>query len=132
MNFRTFAAMAAAVCLSASVLAQGATSAPPAVTNADVISLHTVGFSEDFIVSKIHTSASAFSLQIADLVELKKAGISEKVIKAMLDKSSSVAPVPAPTAVVPVAATSPEPRRVEASVDTQDRQLMDTSKPAIN
>jgi hypothetical protein len=122
MKIRIFAAMAAAVCFSASVLTQGATSAAPAVTNADVISLHTVGFTEDFIISKIQVSGSAFSLQIADLVELKKAGISEKVIKAMLEKSSSVpAPASSTVSLAPAAVASTEPRRVEAPSTAKDQ-----------
>lgn len=63
-------------------------SAPPSgMTNADVIALKTVGFSDDLIVSKIKSSKCAFRLETNDLIELKKAGLSDRVIGAMMDKA---------------------------------------------
>jgi hypothetical protein len=62
------------------------TTPPSSITNTDVISLHTAGFSDDFIIAKIHASSHIFTVQISDLLELKKAGISERVIQTMLEK----------------------------------------------
>lgn len=56
----------------------------PKMTNADVLSLHAAGLGEAVLLSKIATSDTAFSVNASDLVELKKAGVSDKVIAAML------------------------------------------------
>jgi hypothetical protein len=54
------------------------------MTNADVIKLHTAGFADDLIIAKIIASVPNFSMEPDALVGLKKAGLSEKVIAAML------------------------------------------------
>jgi hypothetical protein len=63
------------------------TPAPPRgskMTNADVMALHQAGFGDDVILAKITAGASAFSVDAADLVMLKKAGLSERVIAGMV------------------------------------------------
>ncbi len=52
--------------------------------NFAVLSLHQAGFGEQVILAKIAASTPAFSVEASDLVTLKKAGISERIIAAML------------------------------------------------
>jgi hypothetical protein len=59
----------------------------PKLTNADIISLKQTGFGDDLTISKIRASGADYKLEVNDLVELKKAGISEAVISAMLEAS---------------------------------------------
>ena len=54
------------------------------MTNTDVIGLIKAGFSDDLIAAKIRASQRTFSLETSDLLNLKNAGASEKVIAAML------------------------------------------------
>jgi tRNA pseudouridine-54 N-methylase len=54
------------------------------MTNADVLALHQAGFGDDVILAKIGKGTSAFSLEARELVALQKAGVSERVIAAML------------------------------------------------
>ena len=54
------------------------------MTNADVLGLLQAGFGEDLIIAKVRVATPAFSLETSDLIELKKAGVSERVIEAML------------------------------------------------
>jgi hypothetical protein len=54
------------------------------MTNADVMGLIKARFSDDLIVAKIHASRRAFSLETSDLLVLKNAGASERVLGAML------------------------------------------------
>jgi hypothetical protein len=61
-----------------------ATSQAGVMTNADVIGLIKARFSDDLIVAKIRASRRAFSLETSDLLVLKNAGASEKVLGAML------------------------------------------------
>ena len=44
-------------------------------------------FGDDVVISRIKSSGADYKLEINDLVELKKAGIFEAVISAMLEAS---------------------------------------------
>ena len=55
-----------------------------AMTNADVIKLKEAGFGDDLVIDKIVNTPAAFNLEFDDLVALRKAGISDAVIQAML------------------------------------------------
>lgn len=55
-----------------------------ALTNADIVKLKGAGFGDDLIIDKISGTPAAFSLEFDDLVELRKAGISDAVIQAMM------------------------------------------------
>jgi hypothetical protein len=59
------------------------------MVNADIVQLHTAGFGDDLIIDKINTTATAFTLEVSDMVELRKAGISDVVIQAMIKKSTA-------------------------------------------
>jgi hypothetical protein len=72
---------------SANIIPPAATVPPtgPKLTNADIGTLRNAGFSDDVIVSKIKASGADYKLGVDDLLELKKANISDAVIAAMLD-----------------------------------------------
>jgi hypothetical protein len=57
------------------------------ITNADVLALKDAGFSEDLIISKIKSSRCAFKMETSDMIELKKAGLSDRVIGIMMEKT---------------------------------------------
>ena len=79
--------------------------APPALkplfgnplTNEDILKLKDAGLSEQVIVDKIAASPANYRLEADDLVALKKAGISDAIISAMMHAQAS-APASAPTA----------------------------------
>jgi hypothetical protein len=52
--------------------------------NSDVLLLCAAGFSDDVILAKMAASSPGFSIEPADLVALKKAGVSDRVITAMV------------------------------------------------
>jgi len=62
--------------------------AQKALTNADIIDLTAAGIGEQIIIDKITAAASAFSLETKDLIELKKAGVSDAVVQAMMHKNA--------------------------------------------
>jgi hypothetical protein len=72
--------------------AESAVAAAPRVatgtklTNADLLALHDAGFGEEVLLAKISASHCAFTLEAPELVRLKRAGVSERVIAAMLSK----------------------------------------------
>jgi hypothetical protein len=77
------------------------------ITNARVIELSKLGLDDDIVIAKIRNGSCRFQLGDSDLVELKKAGVSSKVIAAMLDSSASASVPAAPSnAGAPMPVTS--------------------------
>ena len=74
---------------------------------ADVKALSKSGISDDVIISQIKNSHSVFRLSTAEIIDMKDAGVSQKVIDYMINTATTVseAPVPAPGTVV----TQPPP-----------------------
>lgn len=95
--------------------------APSAVDS--VIGSVKAGLSENLIVRTLQRENKPANLSPADLVKLKNAGVSERIIEAMLDPSTAsatpaaaAAPAPAPAPVAaPVAAPAPAPTAVAVS-----------------
>ncbi|HEX8774630.1 MAG TPA: hypothetical protein VF735_13740 [Pyrinomonadaceae bacterium] len=85
-------ARAFALCLSLSLYVPGAPlqqadEAP--LTNASVIKLVRAGFKEKTLIAIIHSRPTRFDLSPDRLIELKKSGVSERVILAMLALSEN-------------------------------------------
>ncbi len=57
------------------------------LTNADVVKLNAAGLTEQLIIDKIRVSPADYRLDTNDLVELKHAGLSDAVIRAMIQAS---------------------------------------------
>jgi hypothetical protein len=58
------------------------------MTNDEVISLATAGLNSSVIVNKIRTSKSKFDMSTDALIKLKKAGINDEIVNAMLEAKS--------------------------------------------
>lgn len=67
------------------------------LNNDSVIKLVKAGMGDDLIVNMINTQPSSFSTGTDDLISLKTAGASDKVISAMVLKSSAASSAPAMT-----------------------------------
>jgi len=76
-----------------------------ALTNDDVIKLVKDGFTEDVVVAMIEANDTAFDVSLAGITGLKDAGVSSKVMEAVLKaeakKREPTAATPAPTAPEP-------------------------------
>ena len=73
-----------------------------AVTVADVIAMTQSGLSEDVIAAHIRTNGVAQSPQVDDLIQLRNAGVSDRVVQAMQQtppRAVLVSPSPAPVVV---------------------------------
>src|SRR5262252_1657930 len=72
------------------------------LTNDSVIQMLKAGLPEGVVISKIKSTASKFDLKTDSLVSLKKAGVSDKVLEAMMAAGSgapaTAAATPAPPA----------------------------------
>jgi len=72
----------------------------------DVIKLTKAGLSEDIIVQQIKKNGQPFDISTEQLIALKAANVSDRIVQVMLDPSKADTPAPIPP--VPLAAT-PEP-----------------------
>lgn len=92
MNLRAIAVAAfAAAVLAGPALAEK-------VTNQSVIDLTKAKMSDDLIISAISNGTPAFDTSSKGLIALKKAGVSDKVVEAILSASAAPAPSAAPRA----------------------------------
>lgn len=57
----------------------------PKITNARVVEMAKMGLDDDVIIARIKHSACDFQLSDSDLMELKKSGVSSKVVAVMLE-----------------------------------------------
>jgi len=98
-----------AVCLSL----PGATSlAQEVLTNDSVVQMVKAGLPEAVVIAKIKSTATKFDLKTDSLVNLKKAGVSDKVLEAMMGAGS---PTTASAAPAP-----PAPALAAGALKTQD------------
>lgn len=63
---------------------------------ADIKALSRAGVSDDVIISQIRQSRTAYRLTTAEIIELKEAGVSERVIDFMINTPSLYPPPPPP------------------------------------
>lgn len=87
--------MVVMVTMSTSLIAQTKTApkkpiatASNALINGSIIEFQKIGLSDDIIISKITSSETKFDLSTDGLIKLKKAGVGNEVIKAMMDKTN--------------------------------------------
>ena len=87
------------------------------LTNDSVTSMVKGGLSEAVVLARIRSSPANFDTSTSSLLALKKAGVSDKVIEAMVTapRSGAAAAPAAPTPAAPPAATSVPPPSVSAS-----------------
>jgi len=84
------------------------------LTNDSVIQMLKAGLPEGVVISKIKSTASKFDLKTDSLVSLKKAGVSDKVLEAMMAAGSGA---PATAAATPA---PPAPALAAGALKTQD------------
>jgi hypothetical protein len=79
--------------------------------NQSIVKLHSAGLSDDTILHLINTEPGRYSTGVNDVIALKQAGISEKIIKALASKANpAAAPTPRPVigpASIPATPTAP-------------------------
>lgn len=101
------------------------------LSNESVIKLAKAGLSEDLIVQTVNSQPGKYALGADDIVALKRAGVSDKIIGAMLKKNES------PAAGKPSAGVGPEisgggyPNEIGVYIK-RDKQWIDVQPEVIN
>ena len=68
----------------------------------EILRLKDAGYSEDFLLNKVRRENQPYRLTVDDLIALRRAGLSETVIDAMLHAGGPSTPSAAPDSVQPV------------------------------
>jgi hypothetical protein len=89
------------------------------ITNGRVVEMAKLGLDDDIIIARIKHGTCDFQLSDTDLLDLKKLGVSSKVVAAMLDEAPVNA---APAATV----AAPEPSDGKVRVFVTDSQSWET------
>jgi len=76
---------------------------PGTLTIEDIVRMAKANVSEDIIIARVKTNARPFDLNADEIVELKNDGVSDTVVKYMIDPSQPYSP-PAPPAAAAAAA----------------------------
>ena len=88
--------------------AQSGTAAAPTLTVEDVSRLAQAGISEDLIIAKVRKNGKAFDLSTDQILALKKAGASDRILSVMMDPAEPAPAKPAATAEAAPPARMPE------------------------
>lgn len=80
----------------------------------DVIKMYRANISEDFILRQVRTERHVYNLSAEQVIELRKAGLSEYVIQAMLD-SGRTAPIAEDVVSVPLSGIPPSAATLTAA-----------------
>lgn len=99
-------------------LTSTAQTANSALTNLGVIDMHKSGLGADVILTSIESSVCKFNVTPTGLIALKKSGVDESVIKAMIEKQSGK---PAPSKSVSTASTDKKTSEVSANNKTEKK-----------
>jgi hypothetical protein len=96
-------------------MAQSAAPSSSTITNARVVEMAKMGLDDDVIIARIKHSVCEFALSDSELLELKKDGVSSKVVAVMLE-----------TVLVAPSASSHEPSDGKVRVFVTDSQSWET------
>ena len=117
------------IILALSVLAAAQEQQP--LTNDSVLKMVQAGLGEDLIVTAVRTQPGKYSLGADELIRLKQAGVSEKILAAMLAKSGGAsAPPSLPAAPVKILANTAIRLAVDEPVTSASAKPGDTFKLA--
>jgi len=91
------------------------------LTVEDVIKLAKAGLSEDIVIQQIKKNGRAFDLSTDQLIALKTANVSDRIVQVMLDpsKADAAAPTPAVAKLVAPAAVAVRHPPAEAALPTE-------------
>jgi len=78
------------ICCAASLSSLAQQSSEPPLTNTAVVKLVRAGFKEKTVITIIRSRPNRFNLEPDKLIELKKSGVSENIILAMLEQDQSL------------------------------------------
>ncbi|PVD52936.1 hypothetical protein DC498_06085 [Terrimonas sp.] len=102
------------------------------LNNKSVVDLTTAGMSKKIIISKIESSSCKFTTDTKSLIALKKAGVEEDVINAMVEKMSAKRAATSTAAqAVPAAASTSTATKSTESKDAESYTTSASSSKAI-
>jgi hypothetical protein len=109
-------AVVVSLCSAVLLLGQSAPSASSAISLEEVVRLTSAGVSEELVITRIKKSGKSFDLTTDEILELKRSGISDNVIRTLMDPTLPYTPPP-PKQPAPSVTSSAEPIPVKKPVN---------------
>ncbi len=106
-------------------------SAQESLTNDSVVKLVKAGLSEDLIVQTVNSQPGKYALGADDILSLKNAGVSDKIIGAMLNRSNGTTGGKPPTGAGPDLSASGYPSEIGVYIK-RDNQWIEIQPEVIN
>lgn len=101
------------------------TATAEAVTVKDIIDLTRAGLGEEVLLALIEVDGGVFTINTETLTELKKAGVSERVIEAMVRSGRTPPPEPPPPPPAVYQPEPPEPPQPQVIVIEHERPVVE-------
>lgn len=108
-----------------------AAAAPAGLSVEDVIKLAKAGLSEDIILQQIKKKNRPFNLTTDQLIRLKTANVSDRIVAFMLDPSKPEIPASAEPPAMPAPARAPQPMEARASAPAAAAPVPVETEPAL-
>jgi hypothetical protein len=105
-------------------------SAQQSLNNDSIAKLAKAGLSDDVIITTVNASPGAYDISPNGLIALKSAGVSDKVIAAMVQRASSTAPAAASPEASAPAATGTQPS--SQPVENKPRVFLQSASKGTN
>jgi hypothetical protein len=106
-----------------------AASTAEALTIRDIVELSRAGVGEDVLLALIEVDRGVYPIDAETLKTLKSAGVSERVIVALVRSGREPLPEPEPLPVVPVAEESPAPQPQVVVIEHQEPVVREVLVP---
>lgn len=74
----------------AATAAQNTAGSKPGLTTDQVIQMVQAGLGEDLIITRLRRDGKAFNLEVEEMLRLKKAGVSDNILKVMVDPKAEI------------------------------------------
>ncbi len=115
----------------ASLLLSCALLAQQVMDNAAILKLQNAGLSEDLIVTTINGSAGQYDTSTDAIIALKKAGVSDRVLGAMISRNASRSAPAAPSSPPPTrgAPRTPSPAMTAGGLGSQGKTSFTVAEP---
>lgn len=85
----------------AATATQDTAGSSPGLTTDQVVQMVEAGLGEDLIITRLRRDGKAFNLEVEEMLRLKKAGVSDNILKVMVDPKAQTASVPITAPVQP-------------------------------
>jgi len=106
--------------------------AQQSMSNDTVVKMHASGLSDEMIISTINAQPGTYATSVDDLIALKKSGLTDRVIGAMIVKNGGIATTTVAQGVPPATANPDSPQGPPPDPSAQPRVFLQSASKGNN